>query len=98
MPFRTPSRVQPKFATDHTKEARERASWQLAMAAVNKERIARAIANETDCTFRIVNGPEIIGGAKGQSEENIRKLFAEAIEVVEYRSQLPLGCLGESVR
>lgn len=45
-----------------------------------KTMIARAIANETDCTFRIVNGPEIIGGAKGQSEENIRKLFAEAIE------------------
>ena len=42
--------------------------------------IARAIANETDCNFRIVNGPEIIGGAKGQSEENLRKLFAEAIE------------------
>ncbi len=45
-----------------------------------KTMIARAIANETDCTFRIVNGPEIIGGAKGQSEENIRKLFAEAQE------------------
>ena len=33
-----------------------------------KTMIARAIANETDCNFRIVNGPEIIGGAKGQSE------------------------------
>ena len=30
-----------------------------------KTMIARAIANEVDCNFRIVNGPEIIGGAKG---------------------------------
>ena len=45
-----------------------------------KTLIARAIANEVDCTFKPINGPEIIGGPKGQSEENIRKLFAEAAE------------------
>lgn len=45
-----------------------------------KTLIAKAIANETDAHFIVVNGPEIINKFMGQSEENIRKVFDEAKE------------------
>ena len=43
-----------------------------------KTLIARAIAAETNASFAVINGPEIIGGARGESEENLRKIFENA--------------------
>ena len=45
-----------------------------------KTLIAKAMANEIDAHFIIVNGPEILNKFMGQSEENIRKIFDEAIK------------------
>lgn len=42
-----------------------------------KTLIARAIANETGCFFFVINGPEIMSGVQGKSEENLRQAFAE---------------------
>ncbi|CAK7355488.1 unnamed protein product [Dovyalis caffra] len=43
-----------------------------------KTLIARAIANETGCFFFCSNGPEIMSKLAGESEDNLRKAFAEA--------------------
>lgn len=43
-----------------------------------KTLIAKAMANEIDAHFIIVNGPEVLNKFMGQSEENIRKIFNEA--------------------
>ena len=43
-----------------------------------KTLIAKAMANEIDAHFIIVNGPEVLNKFMGQSEENIRKIFDEA--------------------
>lgn len=43
-----------------------------------KTSIAKAIANECEAYFIHINGPELISGQVGKSEENIRKLFKEA--------------------
>ncbi|WP_050008424.1 ATP-binding protein [Butyrivibrio sp. WCE2006] len=43
-----------------------------------KTMIAKAIANEVKAHFISVNGPEILNKFMGQSEENLRKIFAEA--------------------
>ena len=43
-----------------------------------KTLLARAIANEVNAQFFYINGPEIIGTTYGESEKNIRKIFAEA--------------------
>lgn len=39
---------------------------------------ARAVANEVDARFYRISGPEVVGSYSGQTEENLRKLFAEA--------------------
>lgn len=39
---------------------------------------ARAVATEVEAAFYRVSGPEIVGSYSGQTEENLRRLFAEA--------------------
>ncbi len=43
-----------------------------------KTLLAKAVANETDAHFILINGPEIMSKYYGQSEENLRKKFEEA--------------------
>ncbi len=43
-----------------------------------KTRLARAVANESDARFFIINGPEIMGSAYGESEKRLREIFEEA--------------------
>ena len=43
-----------------------------------KTLLARAVANETDANFYVVNGPEIMSKYYGESEKRIREIFEEA--------------------
>lgn len=43
-----------------------------------KTLIARAVANEVGANFFVINGPEIMSKMAGESESNLRKVFAEA--------------------
>ncbi|MEO1046008.1 MAG: CDC48 family AAA ATPase [Pseudomonadota bacterium] len=43
-----------------------------------KTRLARAVANESDAEFFLINGPEIMGSAYGESEKKLRELFEAA--------------------
>ena len=43
-----------------------------------KTLLAKAVANETNANFILINGPEIMSKYYGQSEENLRKRFEEA--------------------
>ncbi len=43
-----------------------------------KTLLAKAVANETNANFSVINGPEIMSKYYGQSEENLRKKFDEA--------------------
>jgi len=43
-----------------------------------KTLLAKAVANETESNFILINGPEIMSKFYGQSEENLRKKFEEA--------------------
>jgi transitional endoplasmic reticulum ATPase len=43
-----------------------------------KTRLARAVANESEARFFIINGPEIMGSAYGESEKKLRDVFEEA--------------------
>ena len=43
-----------------------------------KTRLARAVANESAAEFFLVNGPEIMGSAYGESEKRLREVFEEA--------------------
>ena len=43
-----------------------------------KTMLAKAVANETDCEFFTISGPEIMSKFYGESEENLRKIFEEA--------------------
>jgi transitional endoplasmic reticulum ATPase len=43
-----------------------------------KTLMAKAVANETNSHFVLINGPEIMSKYYGQSEENLRKKFEEA--------------------
>ena len=40
--------------------------------------LAKAVANETQCNFFTVSGPEIMSKFYGESEENLRNMFEEA--------------------
>jgi transitional endoplasmic reticulum ATPase len=44
-----------------------------------KTLIARAIANETETFFLVLNGPEIMSCRAGESESNLRKAFDECV-------------------
>ncbi|NJC34224.1 transitional endoplasmic reticulum ATPase [Sphingomonas jejuensis] len=43
-----------------------------------KTRLARAVANESDAEFFLINGPEIMGSAYGESERALREVFEQA--------------------
>ncbi|HEX2794599.1 MAG TPA: CDC48 family AAA ATPase [Croceicoccus sp.] len=43
-----------------------------------KTRLAQAVANESDASFFLINGPEIMGSAYGESEKRLREVFEEA--------------------
>ncbi|MFH1211666.1 MAG: CDC48 family AAA ATPase [Candidatus Woesearchaeota archaeon] len=43
-----------------------------------KTLLAKAVANETDSHFILINGPEIMSKYYGESEQNLRKKFEEA--------------------
>jgi len=43
-----------------------------------KTLLAKAVASETDANFITINGPEIVSGVYGKSEENLRNIFKEA--------------------
>ena len=43
-----------------------------------KTLLAKAVANETNSNFILINGPEIMSKYYGQSEENLRKKFEDA--------------------
>ncbi len=43
-----------------------------------KTLLAKAVANETNSNFILINGPEIMSKFYGQSEENLRKIFEDA--------------------
>ena len=45
-----------------------------------KTLLAKAVANETNANFYSLSGPEIMSKYYGESEENLRKIFNEAIE------------------
>lgn len=43
-----------------------------------KTLLAKAVANETNSNFYVVNGPEVMSKFYGESEANLRKIFEEA--------------------
>jgi transitional endoplasmic reticulum ATPase len=43
-----------------------------------KTRLARAVANESEAEFFLINGPEIMGSAYGESEKALRDVFEQA--------------------
>jgi transitional endoplasmic reticulum ATPase len=43
-----------------------------------KTHLARAIANEVEARFYIINGPDVIGTFTGETEGNLRRIFDEA--------------------
>jgi transitional endoplasmic reticulum ATPase len=43
-----------------------------------KTYLARAIANEVHAGFYYINGPDVVGTLYGETESNLRKIFAEA--------------------
>ena len=43
-----------------------------------KTRLARAVANESDAEFFLINGPEVMGSAYGESEKKLREIFEAA--------------------
>ncbi len=43
-----------------------------------KTLLAKAVANETNANFILINGPEVMSKFYGQSEENLRKKFEDA--------------------
>ena len=43
-----------------------------------KTRLARAVANESEAEFFLINGPEIMGSAYGESEKALRDVFEKA--------------------
>ena len=45
-----------------------------------KTLIAKAVANEVDAAFRVINGPEVVSKYKGDSEERLRSVFEDAAE------------------
>jgi transitional endoplasmic reticulum ATPase len=43
-----------------------------------KTHLARAMANEVNAGFYYINGPDVVGTMYGETEANLRKIFAEA--------------------
>ncbi len=45
-----------------------------------KTLIAKAVANEVDAHFEVIDGPEIVSKYKGESEERLRETFERALD------------------
>jgi transitional endoplasmic reticulum ATPase len=45
-----------------------------------KTLIAKAVANEVEAHFEVIDGPEIVSKYKGESEERLRETFERAVE------------------
>jgi transitional endoplasmic reticulum ATPase len=45
-----------------------------------KTLLARAVANESAAKFFLINGPEVMGSAYGESERRLREIFEEAAQ------------------
>ncbi|NQV95726.1 MAG: AAA family ATPase, partial [Sphingomonadales bacterium] len=45
-----------------------------------KTRLARAVANESEAEFFLINGPGIMGSAYGESEKKLREIFEAATQ------------------
>ncbi|CAI50183.1 AAA-type ATPase (CDC48 subfamily) [Natronomonas pharaonis DSM 2160] len=45
-----------------------------------KTLIAKAVANEVDAHFEVIDGPEIVSKYKGESEERLRETFERAVD------------------
>ena len=45
-----------------------------------KTLIAKAVANEVDAHFEVIDGPEIVSKYKGESEETLRETFDRAVD------------------
>ncbi len=45
-----------------------------------KTLIAKAVANEVDAGFEVIDGPEIVSKYKGESEEKLRETFERAVD------------------
>ena len=56
--------------------------YQFTILCTGKTLLANAIAGEISVPFFRVAATELVSGISGDSEARIRKLFAEAIEVV----------------
>ena len=50
----------------------------LGPPGTGKTLLARAVANESDAQFFVINGPEIVGKFHGESEERLRDIFDQA--------------------
>ena len=50
----------------------------LGPPGTGKTLLARAVANESDAQFFVINGPEIVGKFHGESEERLREIFGQA--------------------
>ena len=47
-------------------------------AGSGKTHLARAVANEVNARFYRINGPDILGSYAGETEANLKRMFAEA--------------------
>ncbi|MCH8267691.1 MAG: AAA family ATPase [Acidobacteria bacterium] len=47
-------------------------------AGSGKTHLARALANEINARFYYINGPDILGAYAGETEANLKRMFAEA--------------------
>ena len=45
-----------------------------------KTLVARTLASECGAKFFVINGPELVGSSLGESEKNVRDIFAEAVK------------------
>jgi transitional endoplasmic reticulum ATPase len=45
-----------------------------------KTLLARSLASQVSAHFHHINGPDIVGGARGDTEQQIRKIFAHAVQ------------------
>lgn len=46
---------------------------------VGKTHLARALSNEINARFFMINGPEVVGTMYGETEANLRRIFGQAI-------------------
>ena len=59
-------------------QLREMVELPLRYPQLFTRRLARAVANESEAEFFLINGPEIMGSAFGESEKKLREIFDAA--------------------